>query len=44
VSRLWTEDGKLLATGTSKHVSRPNPHYEQELEKARAMGLVRPPE
>ena len=40
VSRLWTEDGKLLATGTSKHVSRPNPNYEQELERARALGLV----
>jgi acyl-CoA thioesterase len=34
-SRLWTEDGRLLATGTSKHVCRPNPGYEQELARAR---------
>ena len=40
VSRLWSEDGKLLATGTSKHMSRPNPQYQQELERARAMGLI----
>jgi acyl-CoA thioesterase len=42
VSRLWTESGKLLATGTSTHVSRPNPRYAEELERARAMGPVRP--
>jgi acyl-CoA thioesterase II len=41
VSRLWTEDGRLLATGTSKHMSRPNPRYEEELQRARQMGLVR---
>jgi acyl-CoA thioesterase len=40
-SRLWTEDGRLLATGASKHVCRPNPNYEQELALARAQGLVR---
>ncbi|MBW2314786.1 MAG: thioesterase family protein [Deltaproteobacteria bacterium] len=39
VSRLWTEDGRLLATGTSKHVCRPNPQYEEELARARAEGL-----
>jgi len=42
VSRLWSEDGKLLATGTSKHISRPNPRYEEELRQARAMGLIPP--
>jgi len=41
VSRLWTEDGRLLATGTSKHTCRPNPVYEQDLARAREMGLVR---
>ena len=41
VSRLWTEDGKLVATGTSKHISRPNPHYDEELQRARAMGLTK---
>ena len=35
-SRLWTEDGRLLATGTSKHVCRPNPRYEADLARARA--------
>jgi acyl-CoA thioesterase len=40
VSRLWSEDGKLLATGTSKHMSRPNPQYEQELQRARDLGLL----
>lgn len=39
-SRLWSEDGRLLATGTSTHICRPNPNYAQELERARAMGLV----
>lgn len=39
VARLWSESGKLLATGTTKHMSRPNPNYQQELERARAMGL-----
>ena len=37
VSRLWTPDGRLLATGSSKHVCRPNPSYPEELERARAM-------
>ncbi|MGH7288557.1 MAG: thioesterase family protein [Myxococcota bacterium] len=37
-SRLWSEDGRLLATGTSKHVCRPNPNYEQELARARELG------
>ena len=41
VSRLWGEGGELLATGTSKHISRLNPAYAQELQRARAMGLVR---
>ena len=35
VSRLWSEDGRLLATGTSKHVCRPNPQYEEDLTRAR---------
>ena len=32
--------GRLLATGTSKHVCRPNPSYEEELARARELGLV----
>lgn len=40
VSRLFSEDGRLLATGTSKHVCRPNPQYAEELARARAQGLV----
>jgi acyl-CoA thioesterase len=40
-ARLWTEGGRLLATGTSKHVCRPNPGYEQELARARELGLTR---
>ena len=40
VSRLWTEDGRLLATGTSKHTCRPNPQYEEELTRAKAEGLL----
>jgi acyl-CoA thioesterase len=39
-SRLWTEDGRLLATGTSKHLCRPNPGYEQERARARELGLL----
>ncbi len=39
-ARLWTPDGRLLATGTSKHTCRRNPNYEQELERARAEGLL----
>jgi len=42
VSRLWSEDGKLLATGTSQHMSRPNPFYAEELQRARDMGLIPP--
>jgi acyl-CoA thioesterase len=34
-SRLWSEDGRLLASGTSKHLCRLNPGYEQELVRAR---------
>ena len=30
-----TEDGRLLATGTSKHLCRLNPGYEQELARAK---------
>jgi acyl-CoA thioesterase len=40
VARLWSEQGELLATGSSKHVCRRNPQYEAELERARAMGLA----
>jgi acyl-CoA thioesterase len=39
-SRLWTLDGRLLASGTSKHTCRPNPNYEQELALAKAQGVV----
>jgi acyl-CoA thioesterase II len=39
-SRLWTEDGALLATGTSKHMCRRNPGYQQELARARELGLI----
>lgn len=44
VARLWSEDGRLLATGTSQHTSRPNPRYEQDLQRARDMGLIPPKE
>jgi acyl-CoA thioesterase len=37
-SRLWTEDGRLVATAASKHVCRPNPRYEEELVRARELG------
>ena len=40
VARLWTESGDLLATGTSHHICRPNPRYLEELERARALGLL----
>jgi acyl-CoA thioesterase len=33
-SRLWTEDGRLLASGTSNHICRPNPTYEADLARA----------
>jgi acyl-CoA thioesterase len=39
-SRLWSEDGRLLATGTSKHICRPNPGYAEELARAKEQGLV----
>ena len=41
-SRLWSEDGRLLATGTSKHICRPNPGYAQELARAKELGLIPP--
>jgi acyl-CoA thioesterase len=37
-SRLWTEDGRLLATGTSKHLCRPNPRYAEDVARAKALG------
>jgi acyl-CoA thioesterase len=40
VSRLWASDGRLLATGASKHSCRRNPTYQEELERARAEGLL----
>ena len=40
VSRVWAEDGRLLSTGTSKHICRPNPGYAEELERAREMGAL----
>lgn len=43
VARVWSEDGRLLGTATSKHVCRPNPNYEEERKRAREMGLL-PPE
>lgn len=39
-SRLWTEDGRLLASGSSQHICRPNPEYANELAEARKLGLV----
>jgi hypothetical protein len=36
-SRLWAEGGRLLATGTSKHLCRPNPGYAEELARAKAV-------
>jgi acyl-CoA thioesterase len=39
-SRLWSEDGRLLASGTSKHLCRLNPGYDEELSRARALGLI----
>jgi acyl-CoA thioesterase len=39
-SRLWSDDGRLLATGTSKHLCRPNPGYEQERVRAKQLGLL----
>ncbi len=39
-SRIWTEDGRLVASGSSSHIFRPNPNYEQDLEMARAQGLM----
>jgi acyl-CoA thioesterase len=39
-ARLWSEDGRLLATGTSKHLCRPNPGYQEELARAKELGLV----
>jgi len=39
-SRLWTEDGRLVASGTSKHICRPNPSYEADLARARDEGLA----
>jgi len=41
VARLWSEDGRLLATGTSQHLCRPNPGYEKELARAKELGLLR---
>lgn len=42
-SRVWSEDGRLLASGTSSHIFRPNPRYADELARAREMGVL-PPE
>jgi acyl-CoA thioesterase len=39
VARLWSESGELLASGSSSHVSRPNPRYAEELARARELGL-----
>ncbi len=39
-SRIWTEDGRLVASGSSSHIFRPNPNYEQELAIAREQGIV----
>jgi acyl-CoA thioesterase len=44
VSRLWSEQGELLATGTSKHSCRRNPMYAEELARARELGLAPPEE
>jgi acyl-CoA thioesterase len=37
-ARLSTEDGRLLATGTSKHLCRPNPRYAEDVARAKALG------
>jgi len=42
VARLWSERGELLATGVSTHSFRRNPMYEQELARARELGLPPP--
>ena len=42
VARVWSERGALLATGVSTHSFRRNPMYEQELERARELGLPPP--
>ena len=38
VSRLWAPDGRLMATGTSKHSCRPNPTYAEELARVQRDG------
>jgi acyl-CoA thioesterase len=40
-ARLWTPNGRLLASGTSKHTCRPNPRYEEEVAQAKELGLIR---
>ena len=40
VGRLFSEDGRLLATASSTHSCRPNPTYEQDLALAREQGLI----
>jgi acyl-CoA thioesterase len=35
-ARLWTPDGRLVASGTSQLICRPNPTLEREREEARA--------
>jgi len=40
VSRLWTDDGRLVGTSASKHLCRPNPGYAEELARARTLGLL----
>ena len=39
-SRVWTEDGRLLASGSSSHMCRPNPGYEAEVARAIEMSLL----
>jgi acyl-CoA thioesterase II len=39
-ARIWTEDGRLVASGSSSHVFRPNPGYDEELARAREQGLL----
>lgn len=39
-ARLWTTTGQLLASGTSKHTCRPNPNYEEDVERAKSQGIL----
>ncbi|MEN8181336.1 MAG: thioesterase family protein [Myxococcota bacterium] len=44
VSQLWTEDGRLLASGTAQLLCRPNPMYEEQLAVENQRAQERDPE